>query len=293
MTAPPHPRVPADPPISRRIDGPPAIAVHDWGGEGAPVLLAHPTGFHGVTWAPIAHALRTAGRHVWSFDFRGHGDSDRSPDGYHWDGFVTDAARVGEHLAILGDPALLGVGHSKGAAALLVLESRRPGSFARLWCYEPIVFPTDRPLERADDTPLAVGARKRRHTWPDRAAALEGFASRPPLDVLDPEVLQAYVDHGLVEHADGTVALKCRPEDEADVYAEMTTSGLYPSLTGVRCPTLVACGERTDAITPALGQMVVDRLADGRLEVLPGLGHFGPLQDPDAVAASILRFSSP
>ena len=27
-----------------------------------------------------------------------------------------------------------------------------------------------------------------------------------------------------------------------------------------------------------------------RLEILPGLGHFGPLQDPDAVAASVLSF---
>jgi pimeloyl-ACP methyl ester carboxylesterase len=280
-------------PSSHRLDGSPALAVHDWGGDGPPALLAHPTGFHGLTWAPVARALRTAGRHVWSFDFRGHGDSDRSPDGYHWDGFVDDAQRVGEHLGILGDPALLGVGHSKGAAALLVLESRRSASFGRLWCYEPIVFPTDRPLERADDAPLAVGARKRRDTWPDRDTALAGFAARPPLDVLDPEVLRAYVDHGLATDPDGAVRLKCRPDDEADVYAEMTTNGLYPSLARVRCPTLVVCGERTDAITPALGQMVVDRLPDARLEVLPGLGHFGPMQDPAAVAASILRFSSP
>ncbi|HAL25242.1 MAG TPA: alpha/beta hydrolase, partial [Chloroflexi bacterium] len=60
------------------------IAVHDWGGEGAPILLAHATGFHGLVWRPVAERLVAAGRHVWSFDFRGHGDSDRSTNGYAW-----------------------------------------------------------------------------------------------------------------------------------------------------------------------------------------------------------------
>jgi pimeloyl-ACP methyl ester carboxylesterase len=33
--------------------------------------------------------------------------------------------------------------------------------------------------------------------------------------------------------------------------------------------------------------MVADRLPHGRAEVMAGLGHFGPLQEPTAVAASI------
>jgi pimeloyl-ACP methyl ester carboxylesterase len=32
-----------------------------------------------------------------------------------------------------------------------------------------------------------------------------------------------------------------------------------------------------------------ERLPQARLEELPGLGHFGPLQDPAAVAESIIR----
>jgi pimeloyl-ACP methyl ester carboxylesterase len=38
--------------------------------------------------------------------------------------------------------------------------------------------------------------------------------------------------------------------------------------------------------------MLVDRLPDARLEVMPGLGHFGPLQDPDAAVASMLASRS-
>ena len=36
------------------------LVVHDWGGDGAPVLLAHPTGFHGRVWEPVARAARRA-----------------------------------------------------------------------------------------------------------------------------------------------------------------------------------------------------------------------------------------
>jgi pimeloyl-ACP methyl ester carboxylesterase len=53
----------------------------------------------------------------------------------------------------------------------------------------------------------------------------------------------------------------------------------------------VACGEETDAIVPKLAQMIVDRLSRGRLAVMSGLGHFGPLQDPAAVAVSMLAFA--
>jgi pimeloyl-ACP methyl ester carboxylesterase len=52
------------------------------------------------------------------------------------------------------------------------------------------------------------------------------------------------------------------------------------------------CGEHTDAIPPPLGEMIVERLSAGRLEVMPGVGHFGPMQDPDATVESILRFAA-
>lgn len=86
--------------------------------------------------------------------------------------------------------------------------------------------------------------------------------------------------------------LKCRPEDEAEVYAMQFAHSAYRGLGNVRCPTHVACGEDTNAIPPELAAMIVDRLPDARLEVTPGLGHFGPLQDPDAAVSSMLAFTT-
>ncbi|MGQ0805585.1 MAG: alpha/beta fold hydrolase [Actinomycetota bacterium] len=281
-------------PIPIRLDaGPIALTAYGWGGDGAPLLLAHATGFHGLVWAPVAEQVVAAGRRVWSFDFRGHGDSDRSPGlDYHWDRFADDVLAVVDQLGLAGDPGLLAAGHSKGAAALLRAEQEHPGTFARLWCYEPVLFPSDEPLEPRDDFPLAEGARRRRAVWPSREAVRESYASRPPFDVLAPDALRAYVEHGLRDRDDGSVELKCAPEDEAAVYSMGVANGVYPRLGEIACPVLVACGEETDAMVPKLTQMVVDRLPRGRLEVMSGLGHFGPLQDPSAVAGSMLAFGA-
>jgi len=288
-----HAAVPASAPVPHRVDtGSITLVAYGWGGDGPPVLLAHATGFHGLVWAPVAERLVAAGPRVWSFDFRGHGDSDRSPGlDYHWDRFAEDILAVVEQLGLAGDPRLLAAGHSKGAAALLRAEQERPGTFARLWCYEPVLFASDERLEPDDDDPMAEGARRRRAVWPSRAAAHESYAPRAPFDALDADALRAYIDHGLRDRDDGSVELKCAPEDEAAVYAMGVANGVYQRLREIGRPVLVACGEHTDAIVPKLAAMIVERLPRGRLEVMPGLGHFGPLQDPAAVAASILGFA--
>ncbi len=269
-----------------------SLTVHDWGGAGSPVLLAHPTGFHGRCWAPVAARLVAAGRRVWSFDFRGHGNSDPSPDGYHWDGFARDVLAVIAHLGLAGDAALLPAGHSKGAAALLLAEEERPGTFARLWCYEPIIFPSDEPLAPQEDFFLAESARRRRAVWDSPEDALAAYGSKPPLDVLDRDALHAYVEYGLRPRDDGTFELKCRPDDEAAVYSMGMAHGAWRRLGEVQCPTVIACGELTDAIGPKLAGMITARIPRGRLEVVPGLGHFGPMQDPDAIVASMLAFAA-
>src|SRR5204862_183546 len=118
----------------------------------------------------------------------------------------------------------------------------------------------DAPLPPLDDFPLAAGARRGRAVWSSRVEAFTSYGSKPPLDVLDSVALRAYVDYGLRDRPDGQVELKCRPEDEAATYAMGTANGVYPRLRDVRCPTVVVCGEHTDAIPPPLGEMIVERL---------------------------------
>ncbi|MDQ6909370.1 MAG: alpha/beta fold hydrolase [Actinomycetota bacterium] len=132
------------------------VAVHELGGSGAPVVLAHATGLHGMVWRPVATQVGPELRCV-SFDQRGHGDSGAPPAlDFDWRGFGLDA------LAVVGGLGLrrpFGVGHSSGAAGLLLAEEAAPGTFAALYCYEPVVVPADPPLGRDEANWLAAGAR--------------------------------------------------------------------------------------------------------------------------------------
>jgi len=265
-----------------------AVAVHDLGGDGPTLLLAHATGFHGHVWDPVASRLKDR-FHCWSFDERGHGDSDAAPgDDYDWQGFATDALAVIDGLPL--EPPLVAAGHSCGGALLLLAEQRRPGTFAALWTFEPVMIPTEMPLPVSGDNPLAAGARRRRAEFPSKQAAFDNFAGKPPFDRLHPDALWAYVDHGFaLEDADGTVRLKCEPENEARTYEMGMGHNAYGHLPEVACPVTVACGERTDAFPEPVIRAIAERLPRGTAEVMPGLSHFGPLEDPAAVAASIGR----
>ncbi len=228
---------------------------------------------------------------MYSFDFRGHGHSDRPGDGtYAWSGFGDDVFAVAEHLGLTGDPGLLAAGHSSGTAALLLAEAASPNSFARIWAYEPISWPSGeaRPILR--EHPMSVAARKRRDTFASPDEAYTNYASKAPLNALHPDALRAYVDGGLRERTDGTWELRCRPDDEAEMYAMSAVNGVYEALGDVHCPVRIVCGAHTGTITPEMGRVLAERLPHGELEVMP-LGHFGPLEDPDAVAASMLAFA--
>jgi pimeloyl-ACP methyl ester carboxylesterase len=271
------------------------LVVHDWGGDGPPVLLAHPTGFHGRIWEPIADRLTHAGQRVYSFDFRGHGDSS-APDvadyDYSWNGFADDALAVAEHLGIARDPHLLACGHSKGGAALLLGEAAQPGTFARIWTYEPIMFDSEEPQPPDSDFFLARAARKRRNEWSSPDEAFASYSSKPPLNAMTSESLHAYVDYAFRDRGDGVYELKCRPEVEAQVYTMGPNHDAFRKLPGIDAPVAVVCGETSMSIDPPRAKRIAEQLPHGHVEVMPELGHFGPQQDPDACVASMLRLSA-
>jgi pimeloyl-ACP methyl ester carboxylesterase len=273
------------------------LAVHQLGHDhpsddpftGRPVLLCHATGFHGMVWAPMARHLD--GCAAYAVDFRGHGDSppphDRDMD---WNGFADDVLAVVDAMADSGlDVAgLRAVGHSKGGAAILLAEQRRPGTFGAAYLFEPVVMPPQVHTELGGVNPLAAGALRRRPTFASRDEAYDNYASKPPLSALDPAALRAYVDHGFADQADGTVTLKCRPEIESAVFEMGMLHHAFEHLGEVRCPVTIGAGE-VDGFGPAAAApAIVAALPHGTLDELPELGHFGPLEDPALVAAHVL-----
>jgi len=270
------------------------LAVHLLAGAPGdrPILLTHATGFHALVWAPLARHL--PGFAVFAPDLRGHGDSP-PPTGWDmaWDGFADDVLAVVDAMTGAGVDTtdLLAVGHSKGGAALLLAEERRPGTFGALYCYEPVVMPPDATMARSgdgDDNPLAQGALRRREQFASRDEAFANYSSKLPFSALDPDALHAYVDHGLADQPDGTVRLKCRPEIEAATYRMGGAHDGFAHLGEIRCPVTIATGAVGWAGPAAAAGRIADAIPNGRLDSFPDLGHFGPLEDPAGIAARIL-----
>ncbi len=266
------------------------LAVHDLGGEGPPLLLAHATGFHGQMWGPLAAALAPR-FHCWSFDFRGHGDSSRPvPPDYDWRGFGDDALAVVDGLRLRRP---FGLGHSQGGTAFLLAEQSRPATFEALYLYEPVAYSSEPPPPPMDDHPLVTGALRRHDRFDSTDAAVRRLGAKPPLADFHPEVLRAYVDHGVTTFPDGEVGLKCQRDDEAQVYRMGPSNPAFDHLGAVACPVILARGSSTEAVSVGLAKRQVARLPRGRMEVLDGLGHFGPLEDPARVADAVITALSP
>lgn len=259
------------------------LAVHDLGGDGPPLLMAHATGFCGAVLAPLA-ALLTDRFHCWAFDERGHGDTEWPPGlNWKWSGFANDVLAVVDGLGL---ERPYGFGHSCGGAAMLDAEARRPGTFTALWCYEPIVWPELTEELAASRRPLVTGALKRRDQFTSRQEAYDNFSSKPPLESFDAPALRAYVECGLKPDNEG-VRLKCPPFVEASIYRQGLVHDGFIRLPGVRCPVTIGWGERSVAMERAVPEAQVEALPDATLVTFADLGHFGPMEGPRAVAGAM------
>ena len=270
------------------------VAVHDFGGDGPLVVLCHATGFCGHAWLPFIEAMGD-GFHRVAIDLRAHGLT-ALPSGVslRWRGMADDVASVIQALS--PHEPVLAVGHSMGGAAIIMAETAHPGLVEQAWMFEPILLPAGPPLLGDAAPDIARGARARRATFPSRAEARERYASRPPLSVLDPRALDAYLDHGFETGPDGSVTLRCTPENEAAVF-EHHHAGAMELSAELAIPVVMAAG-MVMADHPSGGpSQWVDEAGAANPWITtvdyPELTHFGPLEAPDLLAAAVVQLFSP
>jgi pimeloyl-ACP methyl ester carboxylesterase len=257
-----------------------SLELHDLGGEGPPVLIAHATGFCAGAYAPLVPILAEA-HHVWAVDVRAHGRSTTPTDlPLSWGGVVDDVLAAVD--AIDAGP-VHGLGHSMGGACLLGAEARRPATLRSAFVFEPIVIPAEWNDTTPGDNPLSASARRRRGSFGSREEALARYASRPPLGLLRADALAAYVEHGFEDQPDGTVSLRCAPEDEARTY-EAPNKPTIAEMEAVSVPVIVAFGTREPYGPQAFAPRVAEALPEGVARPYGHLGHFGPLEDPTTIA---------
>jgi pimeloyl-ACP methyl ester carboxylesterase len=264
------------------------VPVYDWGGTGPTLIFCHATGLHGHVWVPLVERLRSSFRCI-AIDARGQGDAGLPLDGdLAWPHVTADYVAALDALGLAGRGDVFAVGHSQGGYAAITTALARPGTFAGIYGYEPVIFPLPPGVEPGirHDNEMAVMVRRRRAEFGSRLEAYENFRSKPPFATADDAIVRAYVQWGFDVRDDGSIALKCSPETESLLFANSPTNA-FERLVDVDCHVTLAVAEHTADHFRSCVPQQAERIPSATLVELPGKTHFAPLEDLDATAAAL------
>ncbi|HWJ68054.1 MAG TPA: alpha/beta fold hydrolase [Nocardioides sp.] len=262
----------------------PAITLrHLAGAPRRPLLVVGPS--LGTTvdrlWGPVAEHL--PGWNVVGWDLPGHGQSpaaDRLTSGFTMADLASAVLRAVDEAV---DEATGGAPHpfayagdSVGGAVGLQLALDHPDRVTDL-----VVL-------------CSAAAFGDPQAWHDRAALVRREGMAPMLETspgrwFGPAITAA--DDGRREAALHDLA-EVDPEGYARVCEALAGFDVRDRLGSVGVPLLAVAGADDVATPPAVLAEVAGGAADGHLEVLPGVGHLAPYEDPEAVAG-LLRARIP
>ena len=128
-------------------------------------------------------------------------------------------------------------------------------------------------------------SQRRRQSWASNEEALEFFRHKKAFAQWHPQVLQDYVEHGLVDEH-GKRSLFFTREVETAIYNTLP-SNLNNQLRRhpMRCP-VSFIGGRSSVEMRQVGMEMTERITKGRVMMLDG-GHLFPMERPEATAAAI------
>ena len=268
-------------------------AAYEFGPPDRPidVVFSHANGFNARTYRSILEPLADSLR-VLMVDQRGHGLSrlpaDASLPRDSWRDVGEDLTAVIDALDLEG--AIL-AGHSMGGASSLLAAAARPDRVRALALFDPVIMSpevlSNMNRDSLHDSPLAVGARKRRPSFPGKAAAVEAYRGRGAFRTWSEAMLVDYVEDGFADTADGDVALTCAPAWEA---SNFTAQGHepYAAFDAVNIPIRILRAENGSTCRLEGHEPILTRSGEVRVEVVPGTSHFLPMERPDLVV-EVLR----
>lgn len=239
------------------------------GGTGIPFVVGPSLGTRvAACWGPTVPLL--ADRHpVFGWDLPGHGVSPAARDGFTMDELAEGVERAVESIG-LGRFALAGV--SLGGVASLALALRAPSRVVSLAlvCSLPRIGTPEGWAERAaavraSGTPSLVQGSAARWFAP-------GFIESSPT-----------VSSGLLRDL-----MDVDDESYALCVEALGSTDLRSSVARLSAPLTIIAGAEDAVIPLADAESAVSSASAGRLEVLPGVAHQAPVEDPASVARILL-----
>jgi len=267
------------------------IAALEFGPADRPLdaIFLHANGFNGGAYQSILAPLGETWR-VLAVDQRGHGRSTLPAEPFAnqaWTLFRDDLLAL---LGALGETPRVLSGHSMGGTVCVLAAAERTDAAERLVLFDPVVITPERLAslgpEGLRNSPLALGALKRRAVFPDRETAFQNWRGRGAFRTWPDESLRDYLADGLLDTDDGQVRLACAPEWEASNFAAHfhDTLGAFARVTApiriLRAEIGSTCGlESREADLVASGRV--------RIETVAGASHFLPMERPELVRAAL------
>ena len=253
------------------------------------VILQHATGFLPWLWHPIARQLSGAHTVVAPY-FCDHRPPNLDKGGQSWAKLAEDLQHLIKGLHIK-TPVM--AGHSMGATVMTLTEALYGPLAAGLVLIEPIFYPRDYYTlsARLEDHPLASRSLRRRRRWQDRKDARAYLKTKALFANWDEEMLDLYLDHGMVEKETGSgLELTCAPEEEAAIFLGSMLRDPWPLLEKITCPVLVLEGERSQNRTLIDLQKAAATLSKGTYRLIKDAGHLIPMEKPQQIIAIIKEF---
>jgi pimeloyl-ACP methyl ester carboxylesterase len=255
------------------------------------LVFSHANSFPASTYRMLFASLRERGFTVKAIEQLGHDPS--YPVTNNWPHLVQQVADFTQSEArASGSPVFL-VGHSLGGFLSLMTAALHP----ELTCG---VLMLDSPILggwRATSVGMAkttqlIGAvspgatsRRRRNSWPSVAAAFEHFRHKKAFAHWDTQVLQDYVEHGMVDE-DGKRVLRFDRAIETAIYNTLPDHlerllRRHP----LKCPAAFIGGTHSLELKQ-VGMALTEKVTKGRIQMLDG-SHLFPMEQPLATAAAM------
>lgn len=252
------------------------------------LVFLHANGFNARTYRAILEPLGRGGR-VLAVDQRGHGATTLATvteDRTTWLDLRDDLLALLERLESRN---VVLAGHSMGGTVCLLAAAQAPERARNLVLLDPVVTVDSVPPSGGEAEKCMVDAtRRRRATFPSRAAAIEAYRGRGAFRTWREDMLADYVAGGVIDLPDGGVRLACDPAWEASGYAAQAHDSLAAFRRSV-CPIHILKAEHES--TCRLEGRREKLTASGRIviETIAGTSHFLPMEQPEVARVAMLE----
>lgn len=243
-------------------------------GRGGAVLLLHGIGSNGSGWSGQLAAL-SAHHRVIAWDAPGYGGSSPLPAPAPAADDYADA--LDDFLVALGITSCSLIGHSLGALMAASFAARYPGKLDRLVLAScALGYGSTTEADYPD-------------TIRDRLTDIRELGPKGLAEKRSPRLLTGRAGPELRVRIEETMAEVTPAGYEAATHM-LARSDIFIDTPGVRCPTLVLCGDE-DVITPDKGSRLVAAGIEGARYVgLAGLGHACYVEGPEVFNDAVQSF---